>query len=194
MHKWPPDDAETSLIWQERHATFVSAYASTMTNPDKAKSKFYDDLDSMISATPRAGKLILLGDSNAWVGTDHQTWEWVIGTEGVWKWNSNGLLLRKWTEHKLLITNRGFRLPTRNKTSWMHPRSKHWHLIDYVMVRKKDRKDVRVTKTICGADCWTDYRFVVSKLSLRIQPVRRPQGKKVPKRLDVSKLKQDSKR
>ena len=76
----------------------------------------------------------------------------------------------------------------------MHPRSKHWHLIDYVIVRRKDRQDVRVTKTMCGADCWTDHRLVVSKLNLRIQPVRRPQGKKVPKRLDVFKLKQDSKR
>ena len=46
---------------------------------------------------------------------------------------------------------------------------------------------------MCGADCWTDHRLVVSKLNLRIQPVRRPQGKKVPKKLDVSKLKQDSK-
>ena len=45
-----------------------------------------------------------------------------------------------------------------------------------------------------GADCWTDFRLVISKLNLRIQPVRRPQGKKVPKKLDVSKLKQDSKR
>ena len=76
----------------------------------------------------------------------------------------------------------------------MHPRSKHWHLIDYVIVRRKDRQDVRVTKTMCGADCWTDHRLVVSKLNLRIQPARRPQGKKVPKRLDASKLKQDSKR
>ena len=76
----------------------------------------------------------------------------------------------------------------------MHPRSKHWHLIDYVIVRRKDRQDVRVTKTMCGADCWTDHRLVVSKLNLHIQPVRRPQGKKVPKKLDVSKLKQDSKR
>ena len=50
-----------------------------------------------------------------------------------------------------------------------------------------------MTKTMCGADCWTD-RLVVSKLNLRIQTVRRPQGKKVPKKLDVSKLKQDSKR
>ena len=47
---------------------------------------------------------------------------------------------------------------------------------------------------MCDVDCWTDHRLVVSKLNLRIQPVRRPQDKKVPKRLDVSKLKQDSKR
>ena len=57
-----------------------------------------------------------------------------------------------------------------------------------------DRQDVRVTKTMCGADCWTDHRLVVSKLNLRIQPARRPQGKKAPKRLDVSKLNQDSMR
>ena len=93
-----------------------------------------------------------------------------------------------------MITNTVFRLPTCRKTTWMHPRSKHWHLIDYVIVRRKDRQDVRLTKTMCGADCWTDHRLVVSKLNLRIQPVRRPQGKKVPKKLDVSKLKQDSKR
>ena len=173
----------------KRHATIVSAYAPTMTNPDEVKDKFYDDLDSVISAAPRTDKLILLGDFNARVGADHQTWEGVIGSEGVGKCNSNGLLLlRKCAEHELLITNTVFRLPTRRKTTWMHPRSKHWHLIDYVIVRKKDRQGVRVTKTMCGADCWTDHRLVVSKLNLCIQPVRRPQGKTVPKKLDVSKL------
>ena len=82
----------------------------------------------------------------------------------------------------------------RNQTSWMHPRSKHRHLIDYTIVRRTDRQDVRATKTKCGADCWTDHRLVVSKLSQRIQPARRPQGKKASKRLDVSKLNQDSMR
>ena len=166
-----------------------------MTNPDEVKDKFYDDLDSGISATPWTDKLILLGDFITRVGTDHQTWEGVIGTERIGKCNSNGLLLlKKYAEHELLITNTVFRLPTRNKTSWMHPHSKHWHLNDYVIVRRKDRQDIRVTKTVCGADCWTDHRIVVSKLNLRIQPARRPQGKKMPRRLDVSKLKQDSKR
>ena len=176
----------------KRHATIVSAYAPTMTNPDEVNDKFYDDLDSVISAAPRTDKLILVGDFNVRVDTDHQTWEGVTESEGVRKCNSNGLLLlRKCAEHKLLITNTVFRLPTRRKTAWMHPRSKHWHLIGFVKVRRKDRQDVRVTKTMCGADCWTDHRLVVSKLNLRIQPVRRPQSKKVPKK---SKLKQDSKR
>ena len=158
----------------KRHATIVNAYAPTMINPDEVKDKFYDDQDSVISAVPRTDKLTLLGDFNARADTDHQTWEGVIGSEGVGKCNSNVLLLlRKCAEHELLITNSVFRLPIRRKTSWMHPLSKHWHLIDYVILRRKGRQDVRVTKTMCGADCWTDHRLVVSKLNLRIQPKAR---------------------
>ena len=148
------------------------------------KDTFYYDLDDVISATPRTDTLIILGDLNAGVGSDHQTWEGVIGSpEGVGKCNSSGLLLlRKCAEHDLLITNTVFRLPIRKKnTSWMHPRSKHWYLIDYVIVRRTDRQDVRVTKTMCGADCWTDHRLVVSKCNLRIQPARRPQARKLLK-------------
>ena len=62
----------------KRHAAIVSAYAPTMTNPDEVKDKFYDDLDSVISAAPQADKLILLGDFNARGRTDHQTWDGVI--------------------------------------------------------------------------------------------------------------------
>ncbi|KAK3757654.1 hypothetical protein RRG08_000166 [Elysia crispata] len=42
---------------------------------------------------------------------------------------------------------------------------------------------------MCGADCWTDHRLIVSKLKLRILPMRRPQGQKTAKRLNVSKMK-----
>jgi len=176
----------------KKYATIISAYAPTMTNPDEVKDRFYEELGAMITSVPNEDKLIVLGDFNARVGTNDQTWEGIIGKNGIGNCNSNGLLLlQKCAEYDLLITNTIFRLPNRNKTTWMHPRSKHWHLIDYVIVRKRDRQDVQVTKSMCGADCWTDHRLVVSKLKVRIQPKRRPQGTKTPKRLDISRLKQD---
>jgi hypothetical protein len=180
-------------LGKKRNATVISAYAPTMTNPDDIKDKFYEELDALISAVPQSDKLILLGDFNARVGTDFKTWEGVIGRHGIGKCNSNGLLLLKTCcAHNLTITNTIFRLPTRNKTSWMHPRSKHWHLIDYAITRRKDVQDVRVTKSMCGADCWTDHRLVVSKMNLHICPPRRPQGKKTAKRLNVSQLKRNT--
>ena len=104
-----------------KHATIISAYAPTMTNPDEVKDKFYDDLNSFIYAATRTDNLILLGDLSARVGTYHQAWEGVIGSEGVGKCKSNDLLLlRKCAEHDLLITNTVFNLPNRNKTSRMH--------------------------------------------------------------------------
>ena len=176
-------------LTKDRHAVLVSAYAPTMTNPDEIKEKFYEDLDNLLKTIPSQDKLFVLGDFNARVGTDFQTWKGIIGRNGVGKCNSNGLLLLKMcAEHQLLITNTIYRLPHRNRTSWMHPRSKHWHLIDYVLTRSKDRRDVLVTKSMCGADCWTDHKLIVSKLSLQILPKRRPQGQKVVKRLDISQL------
>ena len=174
----------------DKQATLISAYAPTMTNPEEVKDKFYEELESLIDKVPKKDKLIILGDFNARVGTDHQTWEGVIGRHGVGKCNSNGLLLlRLCTVHDLSITNTLFRQPNRNKTTWMHPRSKHWHLLDYVITRRADRRDFQVTKSMCGAACWTDHRLVISKANLRILPKRRPQGKETTKRLDVSKLK-----
>ena len=178
------------LSYGQKFATIVSAYAPTMTNPEEIKDKFYEDLNCVIAAVPNSDKLIILGDFNARVGCDSTTWEGVIGKHGVGKCNSNGLLLlQTCAEHGLLITNTLFCLPTRNKTSWSHPRSKHWHLIDYAIVRKRDRQDVHITKAMCGAECWTDHRLILSKINFRIQPKRRPQGTKTSKRLNVKKLK-----
>ena len=177
---------------KKRYATLISAYAPTMTSPVSVKEKFYEDLQAAIASVPKADKFVILGDFNARVGTDYTSWEGVLGKNGVRKCNSNGaLLLKSYAVHELLITNTVFRLPNRNKITLMHPRSKHWHMLDYVVVRQRDKKDVRVTKSMCGAECWTDHRLLISKLNIRIQPQRRPQEKKTPKRLDVKKLNSD---
>uniref|UniRef100_A0A183TN36 Reverse transcriptase domain-containing protein n=1 Tax=Schistocephalus solidus TaxID=70667 RepID=A0A183TN36_SCHSO len=96
-----------------------------------------------------AGRLIVLCNFNARVGTDHAAWQGVRGPHGLGSCNDNGLLfLQTCAEHRLLLTNTFFRFPTREKATWMHPRSRRWHLLDYVLVRRRDRQDVLVTKAI----------------------------------------------
>nr|VZI06720.1 unnamed protein product [Spirometra erinaceieuropaei] len=170
-------------------ATIISAYAPTMTNPDAVRDKFYEDLHALLAAVPMADKLVVLGDFNAHVGTDHTAWRGVLGPHGLRGSNDNGLLLlRTCAEHRLILTNTFFCLPEREKATWRHPRSRQWHLLDYVLVRRRDQRDVLVTKAIAGADGWTDHRLVISKMRIRLQPRRRPQGKRPPGKLNVALL------
>ncbi|BHF79905.1 hypothetical protein SprV_0702302900 [Sparganum proliferum] len=172
-----------------KFATIISAYAPPLTSPMAARDKFYEDLHALLATVSKADKLIVLGDFNARVGTDHTAWRGVLGPHGLRGSNDNGLLLlRTCAEHRLILTNTFFCLPEREKATWRHPRSRQWHLLDYVLVRRRDQRDVLVTKAIAGADGWTDHRLVISKMRIRLQPRRRPQGKRPPGKLNVALL------
>ncbi|BHF58882.1 hypothetical protein SprV_0100183700 [Sparganum proliferum] len=152
-------------LWGGKFATIISAYAPPMTSPDAARDKFYEDLHAHLATVSKADKLVVLGDFNARVGTDHTAWRGVLGPHGLRGSNDNGLLLlRTCAEHRLILTNTFFCLPEREKATWRHPRSRQWHLLDYVLVRKRDQRDVLVTKAIAGVDGWTDHRLVLSKM------------------------------
>ncbi|XP_046988372.1 uncharacterized protein LOC124594066 [Schistocerca americana] len=153
-------------IGSDRFITFVSAYAPTLDSDEDTKNQFYHQLNSTLSKIPIQDKLILPGDFNARVGRDNRFWRDVMGKQGVGNCNANGLLLLGiCAEHELFISNTQFRLRNRYKTTWMHPRSKHWHLIDYVITRQRDKKDILITKAALNIDeCSTDHRLLVSRL------------------------------
>ncbi|CAB4027550.1 Hypothetical predicted protein, partial [Paramuricea clavata] len=161
-----PTAVNERLMWlrlkisEKRYATIISAYAPTMTNEEVVKEKFYAHLDNILRKTPKEDKLILLGDFNA-----------------------------RCKEHELVITNTMFQLPLAKRSTWMHPRSKHWHLIDYAIVRQGDLKDVCITQAMCDAECQTDHRMVRMKLKLIIQPQRRKVAFKGVRKLNVDRLK-----
>ncbi|BHF85776.1 hypothetical protein SprV_1002894800 [Sparganum proliferum] len=74
-----------------KFATIISAYAPPMTSPVAARDKFYEDLHALLTTVSKADKLIVLGDFNARVGTDHTAWRGVLGPHGLRGTNDNAL-------------------------------------------------------------------------------------------------------
>ncbi|BHF72602.1 hypothetical protein SprV_0401567000 [Sparganum proliferum] len=91
-----------------------------MTRPDEARNEFNEVLHALLASVPKADKLIVLGDSNARVGTDHVVWRAVLGHNGLDGFNDIDLLFpQTCAEHRLILTNNSFRPPMRGKATWM---------------------------------------------------------------------------
>ncbi|KAI8516418.1 hypothetical protein Bbelb_049990 [Branchiostoma belcheri] len=65
-----------------------------------------------------------------------------------------------------------------------------WHLLDYILVRRDDLRDVHSTRVMRGATCGTDHYMVRAVCNLRIAPVHRKRARQPPRKLDVSLLPQ----
>ena len=173
-----------------RYLSILSVYAPTLQATEDTLTSFYGALLTAITSIPKEEKLILLGDFNARVGREHETWD-ALGHYGVGNMNSNGLrLLELCSECNLAVSNTFFRQKLKHKVTWTHPRSKHGHMIDFIITRKNDLNDVCSVRVLRSAECDTDHKLVRGKFKLRIRKKNRMSGVKVPKRINVGKLKQ----
>ena len=164
-------------LWNQQYATLFSVYSPTLKAEPAEKDRFYSDLRSLIQSTPADDKVVILGDFNARVGQDSEAWKGVLGKHGVGNCNENGrLLLVFCAEKQFTITNTIFQQKNSLKTTWMHPRSENWHLIDYVLVHQRDIQDVCHTRVMPSAECYTDHRLVRCKLMLLFKPKPRKGG------------------
>ncbi|XP_066302904.1 uncharacterized protein [Branchiostoma lanceolatum] len=127
--------------------TLVSVYAPTLAATPEVKDEFYENLTATIRNIPSDGQLVLLGDFNARVGDDHESWPACLGKFGVGKMNENGQrALEFCAYHNLCITNSYFQTKPQHKVSWRHPRSKHWHQLDLILTRRTSPKNVLLTQ------------------------------------------------
>ena len=70
----------------------------------------------------------------------------------------------------------------------MHPRSKDWHLIDYVITKRRDIKDIHLTRSFHTSCYLSDHALLRSKTSFRLQH-RRIKRSSVPKQINILPLK-----
>ena len=65
------------------------------------------------------------------------------------------------------MTNTFFQNKTCHKVSWRHTRSKYWHQLDMIIIRRGSLNNVCITRDFHSADCNTDHSLITSKVKLR---------------------------
>ena len=159
----------------------TSAYAPTLCSTAETKDDFYSQLETAIKEIPPSEHLYLLGDFNAWTGSDHTSWPRCISHFGVGKLNENGQrLLELCSFHDLCITDTFFTTKPHRRVSWQHPRSRHWHQLDLVITRRPLLNSVLSTCSYHSADCDTDHSMVATKVRLQPKRVHRSKQKGRP--------------
>ncbi len=160
----------------------LSIYAPTLCSSDETKDKFYDELETTIKEIPTTEHLFLLGDFNARIGADHNSWPRCIGHFGIGKLNENGQrLLELCSYHDLCISNTFFSTKRCHRVSWRHPRSCHWHQLDLVITRRPLLNCVLTTRSYHSADCDTDHSLVGSKVRLYPKQIHNSKQKGRPR-------------
>ena len=180
-------------LTKDRNATIVSVYAPTMTNLEENKETFYSQLKGTLRNIPSTDKLLLIGDFNARIGRENDKWLSALGKYGIGKCNSNGeLILALCTEFDLIVTNTMFKQKDAHKTTWTHPRSRHGHMIDFIITRCRDKMDICNTRTMRGANCGSDHQMLRSRVIFSIRKKHNQKGAMKTVKLNTSKLRNTS--
>nr|VZI32414.1 unnamed protein product [Spirometra erinaceieuropaei] len=80
-----------------KFVTTVTVYAPAMTTPYEARKKLYANLNALLATVSKVNKLIVLGDFNGRVGSDHTAWRGVLVPHVLDGFIDNGLLLLRRT-------------------------------------------------------------------------------------------------
>ena len=149
---------------------------------------FYENLASILKNIPSKEHVVLLGDFNARVGADHDSWPTCLRQFGVGKMNEDGQRLRELcTYHDMCIANSYFQTKPQHNVSWRHTRSKHWHQLNIILVRRSAIRDVLHTRSYHCADCDAGHSVVCCKIRLQLKRFHRTKTQGNP-RIDVNMM------
>ena len=143
---------------------------------DTSVCSFYEQLQATLREVHRQDKLIVMGDLNARVGRNVEVWGGVIGRQGEVVENGNGKrLLQFCAENELVVTNTWFQHKDIHKFTWECRGKSQRSIIDYFLVRKEMKGQIRDVKVVRGAEIGSDHYLVLMVIKLKWK-VEKPNG------------------
>jgi len=186
-----------------RDISIIQAYAPTCASSEDEIEEFYATLQTAFGIAKKHDVRIVMGDFNAKVGTDSETWKGVLGHHGYGDENERGERLLEFCQlNKLSIMNTWFQHKNTRKWTWTAPEKTSpvapesrrktdvtpRNMIDFVMVDQRWRSSFTDTRSFPSATIGSDHSLVLSNVRLRF---RIQQAKVVRARIDIEKLIQE---
>ena len=137
-------------------------------NSDENNEGFYNQLSSVLSGIPRTDKLLLIRYFNVRIGRDNDNMPLFLCKHGIGERNSTDELLLALCSFELIVMNTILMQKDEGKTKWMHPRSRHCHMIDFITMGYRDKMDIHSTQAMRGANCWIDHHQMLRSKLKRI--------------------------
>ena len=183
------NDSMVSVCFQGKpfNIMVIQAYAPTSTTEEAEVEQFYEDLQDLLELTPKKDVLFIIGDWNAKVGSQENTWS----NRQIWPWImewSRAKANRLYQENALVIANTLFQQHKRRLYTWTSPDGQHRNQIDYILFSQRWRSSIQPAKTRLGAYCGSDHEFLIAKFRLKLKKV----GKTTrPFRYDLNQIPYD---
>ena len=174
------------LLVDKKTVAILSTYAPQQGLGIEEKEKFYESVIQLVAKINENNMVIIGGDLNGHVGREANGYEGVHGGYGYGIRNLEGeRILEMGTALDMVVCNTWFKKQDSKLITYTSGGCATQ--IDYILVRKGDRKLVKDAKVIPGEEVASQHHIVVCALMLKFnKEVRRPF---VPKR-KVWKLKE----
>jgi hypothetical protein len=144
----------------------VSAYAPQVGRSADEKEEFLVTLGAVLTKIDAGEGLIVCGDMNGHVGALANGFESVHGGRGFGERNAEGeMLLEFLCGMDMIVANTWFEKEEAKKITYESGGSRT--VIDYVLVRKADRRLIQDVKVIPGEACLTQHKLLVAVLTIK---------------------------
>lgn len=159
------------FLHRRGHVSVVCCYAPTEMAEDSEKDVFYQDLTRVLSRISRHDIVIGLGDFNATVGTNRESWRNCLGPVSSGRCDDNGhRLLQVCSSHGLCIGSSWFRRRNIHQYTWYSNDGVTKKTIDHILISRRWLSCLQYCRVFRGAEIGnSDHRMLVAGLKLKLK-------------------------